>query len=127
MVIRADLRWWTLDENHSFGDLLATLDNSIAQLPFLETLILETRSDSESAAAELMEKLPLLHGSGRVRRRTCKEAQRNAQEALRDPARYSKNDGVVSPLWFSDAFKGIPRETWCADALQSWFLSFGKL
>ena len=74
---------------------------------------MESNDDAESA--ELAEKLVMLEGSGKLRRRTCKEAREIAVEAMRDPAKYLEHKGVVSPLWFSDDFHDTDRNEWYAN------------
>ena len=117
VVIRLDTRWWTLDGTHSLGDFLTFADISIAQLPFLRTATLETTDENETL--ELADKLPQLSGSGRLRRRTCEEALKTAEEASRYPAGHLQDQGVVSPFWISrsDLSKDNSRKKWCANVL----------
>ena len=69
-------------------------------LPYLVTVTLEVIEKNE--AAELIGKLPLLHRSGKLLGRTCEEAQRIALEARQNPAYYSEDHTIVSPLWSSE-------------------------
>ena len=111
MVLRLDACWWTIGKAHFLGNLLTSIDQSIARLPFLQAVTLETTSNYMSAT--LMEKLPLLQGSGRLRRRSCKEAQEIAREALSNPGGYSVDQGICSPLWLSNMSNGLTGKTWC--------------
>ena len=97
----------------AYIDRIAAIENDILTLPRLRTVTLETIEADESA--ELAEKLPRLHAIGKLRRRTCKEAQAIAQEALRPPAAGAKTEGIVSPLWFSDEFDEDDRDRWCVN------------
>ena len=79
---------------------VAAIEDHIHAIPRLRTVTLETIKAKDSA--ELAEKLPKLRASGKLHRRTCKEAKAIAQEALRSPAGDGEIQGVLSPLWVSD-------------------------
>ena len=107
MVLRA--RW------SPHIDWLAAMEDHILALPYLRTVTLETIDANESA--EAAEKLPSLRASGKLRRRTCKEAWVIAQEALRNPVADAKIESVVSPLWYSDEYQKYERDCWCVALL----------
>ena len=95
----------------------------IAHFPSLETVTLEAYFRGSPGIAEKLSLL--LRETGRVRQRTCAEARKIAKKAIKDPARYSEENGVASPLWYSKSDKMVrDREVWltmvlrCVTALQ---------
>ena len=96
------------------SDLTAGMDDHMAQLPALKTVTMETIMADECAT--LTDRLVSMHASGRLRRRTCEEAQKIAQAVERGDRAYLE---VVSPLWYSSNH-AKSREVWYVDV--SWFV-----
>ena len=114
IVIRLDVPR-SKREEPKYADAIASIQGPTAALFHLRTVTLETTDEADSA--ELVDKLALLSSSGKLRRRTCREAQQIAQVASRDPAGYDENQGVISPLWYSDEYSRHQREKWYVNAL----------
>ena len=83
-----------------YTNRIASIEAPMLALPRLETLTLETIDKEDSA--ELAERLATSRKRGILRRRTCKESWEIAQEAFKNPGSCSEEQGVVSPLWFTD-------------------------
>ena len=111
IVVRLDVLRLQL-EDLTYIDTIASIQEPSASLSCLRTVTVETTDEAENA--EVVEKLPMLDHSGKLRRRTCKEAQTVAQEALQCPG-YSEEWGIVSPLWYLNEYEDWQRNQWCAD------------
>ena len=119
IVMRLDtLRLKT--DGPAYADMLASIQEAALTLPNLRTFTVETFDEVESI--DLVEKLAFLHSNGMLRRRTCKEAQKIAKEAQENPTRYSEDQGVISPFWFSSEFSDYARDEWYAIILFHQFI-----
>ena len=99
----------------TYADRIARIEQPIVTLPYLRTVTLETTDEEEST--ELVANLPLLHQSGKLRCRTCEQAQSTALEARRNPVSEVEDQAIVSPLWYSDRYKNDARSLWCVNVL----------
>ena len=93
---------------------MGSIEGPLTTLSFLRTVTLETTDEAESA--DLAERFPVLRNGGRLRHRTCTEAQKLAQDVQRNVAGYVEQHGAVSPLWYSDDYRG-DRDQWYVDVL----------
>ena len=87
--------------------MLESMEPPLTQLPSLRTVALE--SPDADGYAGLAERLPALRAAGKVRTRTCNEAQQLGKEGKQD----SGDEGAVSPLWYPGAERfSWERERW---------------
>lgn len=94
------------------GDMLESMEAFMARLAHLRTVTLET--PREDGDAGLAERLARLRTSGRLRIRTCKEAQQAAQVAQQNEGDCTDEQGVISPLWYLGEDKDWRRNKWYA-------------
>ena len=98
-------------------DRISSVEGSVEMLPQLRTVTLETRSQEDSVG--LVERLPTLRGSGKLHRRTHEEAQRMASKARQYLAGHAEEEGVISPLWYSEQYTDDERYFWCVGLLRA--------
>ena len=96
-------------QDPTLANAMASIDGLMATLVHLRTVTVETLGRLENTALE--EKFSESHNSGRLRCRTCGEAQRIARRAANNPEAYSEQWGVVSP-WYWDGYDS-ERDRWC--------------
>ena len=109
IVIRLDTLRVIID-NPTYADTLASIQAPAMSHPNIRIVTVETIDDAESV--DLVARLDILNSIGMLRLRTCKQAQEVAQEALKNPAGYLEDQGVISPLWFSNDFSDDRRKRW---------------
>lgn len=110
IVIRLDPLRWEI-EDAGYAKRIASFEDPLATLTHLEAVTLEAIEEEESA--RLVRRFPSFHKNGKLRRRTCEEAQRTARTALEDPAALAEGFDVLSPLWYSDEYSVRDRNQWC--------------
>ena len=99
VLLRIDTFGWEI-VNPAYTDLVASAQSYMATLPYLQTVTLETMELAEST--EMAERLTMLRGNGKLRRRTCQEAEAIVLEAFTNPTTNTDEQGILSPLWYPD-------------------------
>ena len=115
IVIRLDTDTWRLQRPFAVFDGLdpASVEGPLTELRYIRAVTLETIDREESA--DLIDKFPIFHRTSKLHRRACKDSQELAQRASHDPDNYSENQGVVSPMWYSDDHEDWERRAWCVN------------